>query len=45
MNNLIKIDKAKQIGLFFLLAFPAYGFGRALFESENCAIAYINHYK
>lgn len=34
MNNLIKIDIAKQIGLFFLLAFPAYGFGRALFESE-----------
>ena len=41
INNLIKIDKARRIGILFLLAFPAYGFGRSLFESENAAEQYL----
>lgn len=41
MNNSIKIYKAKWIGLFFLLAFLAYGFGRSFFESENVTEQYI----
>jgi len=41
INNSINIYKAKQIGLFFLLAFLAYGSGRSLFESENVTEKYI----
>jgi hypothetical protein len=41
MKNLIKIDKAKRIGLFFILAFPAYGIGRSLFENENAIAQYL----
>lgn len=41
MNNLIKIDKAKRIGLFFILAFPAYGIGRSLFENEHATAQYL----
>ena len=38
---MMKIYKAKRIGLFFLLAFLAYGFGRPFFESENVTEQYI----
>ncbi len=41
INNSIKIYKAKWIGLFFLLAFLAYGFGRSFFESKNTTEQYI----
>ncbi len=40
-NNLINIYKARTIGLFFLLAFLAYGFGRPLFESESYTEKYL----
>tara|TARA_Y100000589_G_C26985701_1_gene560479 strand:- start:101 stop:658 length:558 start_codon:yes stop_codon:yes gene_type:complete len=35
MSNSTKIYKSKWIGIFFLLAFIAYGFGRSFFEREN----------
>lgn len=34
-NNSVVIFNARIIGIFFLLAFLAYGFGRPLFESIN----------
>lgn len=34
-SNTTGFYKARTIGLFFLLAFLAYGFGRTLFESEE----------
>jgi len=40
-SNSSKIFKARTIGVFFLLAFLAYGFGRYLFESTNNAEKYI----
>ena len=41
MNNSTKIYKSKWIGIFFLLAFIAYGFGRSFFERENKTEQYI----
>ena len=41
MNNSTKIYKSKWIGIFFLLAFIAYGFGRSFFERENTTEQYI----
>ena len=41
MNNTVKIYKGKWIGVFFLLAFIAYGFGRSFFESENIKEQYL----
>ncbi len=41
INTHIKIYKARTIGLFFLLAFFAYGFGRSLFESESHSEKYL----
>ena len=41
MNNSTKIYKSNWIGIFFLLAFIAYGFGRSLFERENTIDQYI----
>lgn len=33
--SIVEINNAKIIGLLFLLAFPAYGFGQYYFENEN----------
>jgi len=41
MNNSTKIYKSKWIGIFFLLAFIAYGLGRSFFERENTTEQYI----
>ena len=41
MNNSTKIYKSNWIGIFFLLAFIAYGFGRSFSERENTTEQYI----
>lgn len=40
-NQTIEIYKARTIGLFFLFAFIAYGFGRHFFESVNVSEKHI----